>query len=157
MPGIFAANPGLEKTIEDTVNDLATEGQTLGDEQLLNILGRGGVSAEVLLDLVALQQQMGSAFFVDAEAMKEFKDMLAEIAATNNTTPPPPPQGADPQLNLGMREHIYDRIGAGMGYGTLAEAYNDFVGLADDPFMGNTGRMTLAEAQAEYDAYTASV
>ena len=166
MPGIFAANPGLEKTIEDTINDLATAGQTLGDEQLLNILGVGGVPADVLLDLVALQQQMGSAFFGDAEAMKEFQDMLAEIAARNNATPgskPPPNTGGqtvDPNVGVPeAREQIYDMIGVtgSMGFGTIEEAYNTFVGNPNDPFMGDTGRMTLAEAQAEYDAYTASL
>ena len=101
--------------------------------------------------MVRSQQQKGYDYFADATNFPIMEEILGE------QPPPTVPQEPKLQLDFGMREHIYDRIGPGMGYSTLAQAYNDFAGLDNDPFMSDTGRMTLAEAQVEYDAYLASV
>ena len=150
-PGLFEPGSPLESDIRERIQELAMAGQTLGDQELLTMLGAGGVSPEAIAALVRSQQQKGYDYFADATNFPIMEQILGE------QPPPTVPQEPKLEFDFGMREHIYDRIGAGMGYATIEEAYIDFEGLNNDPFMGNTGRMTLAEAQAEYDAYTDSL
>jgi len=153
--------PGVPADVIDSVmNQLAMKQQPLTDETFLAELRAGGIAPEIIARLMEMQVTTPMSTFLptDQQNFQAMEDALGQ-------TPPTVTQPEVPITPAGIRENtdlrndfVYSRIGGGMGYDSLVEAYNDFEGTRNDPFLLDTGqRMSLAEAEAEYDVYLATV
>jgi hypothetical protein len=146
--------------LASAIDRITGMGQPLTDETLLAELRAGGISPEIIARLLEMQVTTPMSTFLptDQQNFQAMEDALGQ-------TSPTAPQAEAPITPAGIRENIdlrndfvYSRIGGGMGYESLVEAYNDLEGTRNDPFLLDTGqRMSLAEAEAEYDVYLATV